>query len=299
MIKYTLPVKITGHSNLVSHILLEKNRRPDLSLLNNSKTLGLTKTASKIVKVAPKENDFLYVRVRAVSAGNVIEHDNGYAELIPMDELMENLDKYGTKIRGANDNGDFFSYEELKKSYKTFIGKSAFVDHKNENVEEARGIILDAVWNDRGKFVELLIAVDKKAFPELCRGIEMGYITDVSMGCRCERSICSICGNEAVTEDDFCEHILTHKGRMLDNKPVFEDNRGVEFFEISFVSQGADKQAKILEKVASKANLPKINRLSTTSHLEQALLKVANEKNKRNNQSINSLKEQLKNLPWS
>lgn len=299
MIKYTLPVKITGHSNLVSHILLEKNRRPDLSLLNNSKTLGLTKTASKIVKVAPKENDFLYVRVRAVSAGNVIEHDNGYAELIPMDELMENLDKYGTKIRGANDNGDFFSYEELKKSYKTFIGKSAFVDHKNENVEEARGIILDAVWNDRGKFVELLIAVDKKAFPELCRGIEMGYITDVSMGCRCERSICSICGNEAVTEDDFCEHILTHKGRMLDNKPVFEDNRGVEFFEISFVSQGADKQAKILEKVASKANLPKINKLSTTSHLEQALLKVANEKNKRNNQSINSLKEQLKNLPWS
>lgn len=299
MIKYTLPVKITGHSNLVSHILLEKNRRPDLSLLNNSKTLGLTKTASKIVKVAPKEDDFLYVRVRAVSAGNVIEHDNGYAELIPMDELMENLDKYGTKIRGANDNGDFFSYEELKKSYKTFIGKSAFVDHKNENVEEARGIILDAVWNDRGKFVELLIAVDKKAFPELCRGIEMGYITDVSMGCRCEKSICSICGNEAITEDDFCEHILTHKGRMLDNKPVFEDNRGIEFFEISFVSQGADKQAKILEKVASKANLPKINRLSTTSPLEQALLKVANEKNKRNNQSVNSLKEQLKNLPWS
>lgn len=298
MIKYTLPVKIAGYSDSVSKVSLEPNKRPDLSVLNRSNTLSMVKTASKVVKIAPKEDDFLYVRVRAVSAGNVIEHDNGYAELVPMEILMENLDKYGKKIRGANDNGDFFAYDELKRTYKSFIGKSAFVDHKNDNVEEARGIILDAIWNERGKFVELLIAVDKKAFPELCRGIEMGYITDVSMGCRCGKSICSVCGNEAVTEEDFCNHILTGKGREIDNKPVFEDNRDIEFFEISFVSQGADKQAKILEKVASKG-APRIAKMNSANPIESTLLKIASEKNKRMGVEFKSFKDQLNNLPWS
>lgn len=299
MIKYTFPVKIAGHGNTASSVSLEKNRRPDLSLLNKSNTLGMVKTAAKVVKIAPQEADFLYVRVRAVSAGNVIEHNNGYAELVGMEELMDNLDKYASKIRGANDNGDFFSYDELKRTYKTFIGKAAFVDHQNENVEEARGIILDAIWNERGKFVELLIAVDKKAFPELCRGVEMGYITDVSMGCRCEKSVCSICQNEAITEEDFCDHILSSKGRTIDNKPVFEDNLGIEFFEISFVSQGADKQAKILEKVASKS-VSGIDRIAkNTSPVETVLLKIASEKNKRNDSTMKSLTDKLNNLPWS
>lgn len=298
MIKYTLPVKIAGYSDSASKVSLEPNRKPNLSILSNSNTLSMVKTASKVVRIAPKEDDFLYVRVRAVSAGNVIEHDNGYAELVDMNVLMENLPKYSKLIRGANDNGDFFSYDELKRTYKTFIGKAAFVDHQNENVEEARGIIVDAAWNERGKFVELLIAIDKKAFPELCRGVEMGYITDVSMGCRCGKSICSVCQNEAVTEEDFCDHIISAKGREVDNKPVFEDNRDIEFFEISFVSQGADRQAKILEKVASKG-APKVNKFSTSNPYDSALLKIANEKNSRSKVELKSLKDQLNNLPWS
>jgi hypothetical protein len=255
MIKYSRPTKIIQYSNSVDNIYLEPNRKPNLSILSKSKTLdfgSMIKTASKVVNIAPKEDDFLYVRVRAVSAGNVIEQPDGSAEVIPAEEFLKNLSMYSNKCRGHNDNGDLFTYEELKRTYRTFIGKSAFVDHKNENVENARGIILDAVWNERCKFVELLIAVDKKAFPDLCRGVEMGYITDVSMGCRCGTSICSICGNKANTEDEFCEHILNYKGGKFNNLPVFEDNRDIEFFEISFVSQGADKQAKILEKVASK-----------------------------------------------
>ena len=46
----------------------------------------ITKTA-KVIKIAPKESDFLYVRNRAVSAGNVIDHGNEAAELIPIDEF--------------------------------------------------------------------------------------------------------------------------------------------------------------------------------------------------------------------
>ena len=146
-------------------------------VLKNSNTLkvGMVKTA-KVVPVALKEDDFLYIRDRAISAGNVIPQKDGSAISVPIDEYYRDFEKYSKICRNANQNGDFFSEEELKKTYKSFIGKSVFVDHDNENVEKARGIIIDAVWNDRGKFVELLKAVDKKAYPELARGIEKGLI---------------------------------------------------------------------------------------------------------------------------
>ena len=146
-------------------------------VLKNSNTLkvGMVKTA-KVVPVALKEDDFLYIRDRAISAGNVIPQKDGSAISVPIDEYYREFEKYSKICRNANQNGDFFSEEELKKTYKSFIGKSVFVDHDNENVEKARGIIIDAVWNDRGKFVEVLEAIDKKAYPELARGIEKGLI---------------------------------------------------------------------------------------------------------------------------
>lgn len=275
----------------------------DLSPLKGLyKSNSMIKTASKTVKIAPKEDDFLYVRVRAVSAGNVIDHPDGTSEVIEVEQFLNDLKKYAKSARLANDNGDFFSYEELKDKYKTFIGKSAFVDHQNENVENARGIILDAIWNEVGKFVELLIAVDKVGYPELARGIEIGIITDVSMGCRCGSSVCSVCGNEAVTEEDFCDHIRNYKGSSYQGTPVFEDNRDIEFFEISFVTTGADKQAKILEKVASKSGLNGVTKVSQSFLSVDSLTKVASEKNQRYNVSKKTdttFKDMLNNLPWT
>ena len=282
-----------------NNLTIVSNTKPNLEILKQSATLKVVpniKTA-KTITVAPKEDDFLYVRNRAVSAGNVIENPDGSATSVPIDEFYKNYERYSKICRGANDNGDFFSEEELKKSYKSFIGKAAFVDHDNENVEKARGIIVDAVWNDRGKFVELLKAVDKKAYPELARGIELGYITDTSMGCRCGKSICSICGNEAILEEDFCDHILYYKGSTYNGLPVFEDNRDVEFFEDSFVTQGADPQAKILEKVASR-NTNVIQRISTTPKTNYS--NITNETNQRTrNGRIDSLKNKLNNIDWS
>lgn len=272
-----------------------------LAKLQPSSNKGMVKTASKVVKIAPKEDDFLYVRVRAVSAGNVVDRPDGTAELIAIDDFYKELKKHSKNARLANDNGDFFSYEELKKTYKTFVGKSAFVDHQNENVENARGIILDAIWNEKGKFVELLIAVDKVGYPELARGIEIGIITDVSMGCRCGTSICSVCGNEAKTEEDFCDHVKYYKGSSFQGTPVFEDNRDIEFFEISFVTTGADKTAKILERVASKKSKSGFNPIVTQDNLTaSSLTKVASETKKSFDvNKVNTFKDLLKNLPWT
>jgi vacuolar-type H+-ATPase subunit E/Vma4 len=302
LIKTNTTFRIEEYYEHKDQITVLSNIKPDFDILRDSKTLEVVprvKTA-KVVKIAPKEGDFLYVRNRAVSAGNVIDKKDGHAELIPIDEFYKFFEKYAKVMRGPNDNGDFFSHEELIKKYKTFIGKSCFVDHDNENVEKARGIILDAVYNDKGKFVELLKAVDKKAYPELARGIELGYITDTSMGCRCGHSLCSVCGNKAITEQDFCEHIANYKGSTYNGLPVFEDNRDIEFFEDSFVTTGADKFAKILEKVANAQKQKQIVIAQPNDVQNEVMKKIAFETNQRSLEGrVNALADKLKNLPWS
>ena len=292
-----------------NHLTIITNVKPNFNILKqcgslmvNKETKSLMKTA-KLVTVAPKSGDFLYIRNRAVSAGNVIDKEDGYAELIPIDNFYQNFEKFGLACRGANDNGDFFSHEELEKRYKTFIGKATFVDHDNENVEKARGIILDAVYNPRGKYVELLKAVDKKAYPELARAIEMSYVNSTSMGCRCGYSICSICHNESHTEDDFCDHIRNYKGSTYNGLPVFEDNRDVEFFEDSFVTIGADPSAKILEKVASLHKGRQSHAMLHSRHSNQhnsLYNKIKNETNQRTyDGQVKSIFDQLNDLPWT
>lgn len=275
-------------------IVFFTNKKPDFNILRESKTLEikypLAKTA-KVIKVAPKEDDFLYVRNRAISAGNVIENQDGTTTIIPMDDLYKEFERYANVCRGANSNGDFFSDIELKNHYKTFIGKPTFVDHDNENIENARGVIIDAIYNEKGNFVELLKAVDKKAYPELANGILRHYITDTSMGCRCGYSICSICGNKAVSEDDFCEHIINYKASTFNGLPVWEDNRDIEFFEDSFVTQGADPNAKIMEKVASRG----YSRIHTHKVNRYDYITNENNQRKRNNR-IQKTQDNLKDI---
>lgn len=307
LIKFNTGFKIDDYYTDHNEITFISNKKPNFDMLRNSKTLELNKETTemiktaKIIKIAPKEEDFIYVRNRAVSAGNVIDKGNGFAELIPIDDVYSDFPKWANKLRGANDNGDFFSHEELLKHYKTFIGKSAFVDHDNENVEKARGIILDAIYNEKGKYVELLKAVDKKAYPELARGITLGYITDTSMGCSCGYSICSICGNKATDEDDFCDHILNYKGVTYNGLPVWEDNRDVDFFEDSFVTVGADTNAKILERVASRQSTAnKITRINKNKNNNKLMIKIANELNQRARSGrIKSFINELDDLPWT
>ena len=118
------------------------------------------------------------------------------------------------------------------------------------------------------------------------------------MGCRCGHSICSICGNKAVSEDDFCDHILYYKASTFNGLPVFEDNRDIEFFEDSFVTQGADPQAKVLERVANRSNAIGICKHSNTCKRDYN--NIINENNQRSAYGrIEKFTDQLKNIPWT
>jgi len=201
-----------------------------------------------------------------------------------------------------NDNGDMFQWGSLENPdlpelmrfepglgrfvYQTFIGRGNFKNHKNDDVSLAVGINLDVAPNHEGRFIENLLAVDSKKDPDLVRSIDKGYINAVSMGARVAYSICSVCQHVAHNEEEYCDHIRHNKGgRIYVNggfKDVYEDNRGTNFIELSWVTVPADRDALLLEKVANHYQENAIEAVATLISLygeEQTKLILAQIKN--------------------
>jgi len=114
--------------------------------------------AESLKPVAEVGDDYIYVVARAISA---------YEEW------------------GPNDNGDAFEWDELLKSYQTFVKGGVYLDHDNDDPSKAIGIILDAYPNFEEKCVDVLMAISRKKAPKVAKQIEDGVLTDVSMGVMC------------------------------------------------------------------------------------------------------------------
>lgn len=191
---------------------------------------------------------------------------------------------------GPNANGDAFPNDELKTRYMTFVGCRLSVDHQDDIIV---GMVLDSMYvppkfrreGDKeifvdGGYIENVLALDKKMvqssrFPRLIEWVEEGKITDTSMGMWAGKTVCSICGNEATTEEELCEHVIPSngfKGSMVktssgEEKLCYESCYDITFFEDSIIvprslgglagGEGADTDAKILEKLARKFPLKK------------------------------------------
>jgi len=201
--------------------------------------------ATSIQRVAPYNPDFAFYRVIGVHGDS--ENTNG------------DMFRWGN-MRNPDDPEILRVADKAtgRRVYQSFVGKGNYKDHQNDAVVKAVGILLDAEPNHKVKGIEIIAAVDKKKDAMLVRGIDNGYITDVSMGCRVAHSICSVCANVARNEGEYCAHVKNWKGQfysgpetMWKNAKVFEDNRGVEFIELSWVTVGADQAAKHLEKIAA------------------------------------------------
>lgn len=155
-----------------------------------------------------------------------------------------------------NQNFDAWPSEELKKSYKTFIGKPVFVNHANEDPELARGRVAAARYVEAGddKYIETIMEIDAERFSKLAKELIDGGLDSVSMGVEAGITICSYCGNKAVNEPDFCDHVLHHKGEYLPRKTasgeiedvlVYEKCGNLHFFELSYVFDPADETAVV------------------------------------------------------
>jgi 8-oxo-dGTP pyrophosphatase MutT (NUDIX family) len=163
----------------------------------------------------------------------------------------------------TNDNYDDFPASEIKKAYKTFIGKPVFVNHHNDDHRRARGVIIDAAIHEDTNpdgtpdtWVEGLMMVDAIRFPILAKAILAGHIDRTSMGTDVAYSVCTACGNKAYTPIDYCAHIPKMKGQRIYRTTasgqkvgvlVAETCYGLKFFENSLlVEDPADPTAFVL-----------------------------------------------------
>lgn len=202
--------------------------------------------------ISRNPDDYLLVPARAVSADRFNANRDGFAE----DELLR------------------FDPELGRRVYQSFDLKPHFVNHQSSNMSVARGCVLDvhynnlnpaddivkhAVYNDCAKdvntdnFVELLIAVDMTKDPTLAQGYKSGAVKEFSMGADVTSTVCSVCGNEAFSEFQFCPCVkskFSGKQHRLPDGRVVEAGewcKGTKYAEISAVDDPADKSAAIQE----------------------------------------------------
>lgn len=169
----------------------------------------------------------------------------------------------------VNANLDSWPVDELRKSYKSFIGRGVFVEHQNWDPSRSRGVILDAIYRESktasgipDAAVYLLLEVDAQQYPKLANAVLTNKITGVSMGADVSHTVCSSCGNSATDPSGYCEHIPGMKGLIVSSIKngrkieglVHEICYGHNFFEISFVFDPADESAWISDKRLYSSN---------------------------------------------
>jgi hypothetical protein len=219
------------------------------------------KFATQLKRIAPKAEDFLYFSAVMMTAAEAAAlNSDGTTKLTKEGKPVEV--RWEVSPNGSwkwltnepsiqaykNHNGDIFAESELLKAYKKWVGKPLCVDHKSDQVDAIRGIILDTYYDRLNKRVIALCALDKISYPELARGVASGYKTCVSMGTRVGKAICYDCGQVATAEREFCQH-------MRAKSSYGEINVDLDPIELSIVVNGADPQAKIRTILAAANNL--------------------------------------------
>ncbi len=185
-----------------------------------------------------RDEKLLWVRARAIDADTVNANGDYFAkaELLKEVDIIQ-ADKDGKKVKTK------------APAYKTFEGVPIYANHKNDDVLEAKGMVVHAEWDDDEDCVYTVFYVDESAYPDIARGIRVGYMHDVSMGCQVESGECSECGNIAIDTKDYCEHLKKYKGKInpKSGKKVYEKNMGLKFIELSVVGDGAFPTCEIEE----------------------------------------------------
>lgn len=215
-----------------------------------AKPQGLSARASQNT-IALKENYF-YTRVWAVSS----------------------MEKWG-----LNCNADGFTDDELRKAYKSFHHTDddpcwVCLNHKADEEKDSIGENQSPIYTPEG-YVEVIMGIDRaraaKLRPGLEEDIKAGRVTDTSMGCVADYSVCTACGNVAHDAVDYCDHLKLDKmgrkamkGKVVAvvnpitgasfNVMVGELYFGVNFVENSIIDggEGADLNAKIFEIAAAR-----------------------------------------------
>lgn len=165
---------------------------------------------------------------------------------------------------GQNVNADRFYEGALKHDgpdygYKTFLtNANYFTHHVNKDPALAKGNVLETVWNDKAKRVELVVGINPALDPDAASMLDNGEALCFSMGARLPFDVCTACGNKARTRAEYCDHLKYQLGQIdpVTGILVGAINPTPKFFDISRVLIPADKTAYMWEKIAHTASNP-------------------------------------------
>jgi hypothetical protein len=159
---------------------------------------------------------------------------------------------------GSNVNGDYFpevalSHKGADYGYETFMHYAyPFKHHVNKDPARAYGekVTLSA-YDPHMHRVLLIVRVDDSKCHDILGDLANGRYWDVSMGCKVPWDECSICKNRARNRAEYCPHLRYQMNKILsDGRRVYAYNWLPKFFDISFVTIGAEKASHVLKKVA-------------------------------------------------
>ena len=198
---------------------------PSVQLIHNSKSVKVASEASEWATSVKPESGSTFILVLAMGA---------------------------SEYYGPNRNGDAFRESELKKKYKTFeTNAHVFRSHVNKDPAKSMGSVVKAFYNDEMHRVELILKLSDSKCPDIVDKIRQGENVAVSMGCKIEYDVCTICGNKAPSRKEYCEHLTNDLNEIYpDGRIVAADNPDPNFFDISVVYKPADKTGYMLKKVA-------------------------------------------------
>jgi hypothetical protein len=166
---------------------------------------------------------------------------------------------------GSNRNGDYFPEGGLKHAgedygFRTFLTGHNFIHHENKDPLKSVGTVKCAHYNTKMHRVELLLDTDlaklAKADPEIYEKVANGDPVDVSMGSKCDFDVCSICSHRAATRQEYCAHLKTAMNQITDiGQKAYAYTPHPRFFDISYVTKGADVTAKALHYLDKQASV--------------------------------------------
>lgn len=124
----------------------------------------------------------------------------------------------------VNANGNAWSNQVLRQSFRTFIGKPNFYEHFQIQGFQ-KGVILDAVLRpvtyvgSDGQtadvyYVDILVGTNRK-HKDIVQRILKGQLTTLSMGATCQYVQCSYCGKVFKDDQEQCQHLKNYIGSFL------------------------------------------------------------------------------------
>ena len=155
---------------------------------------------------------------------------------------------------------EVFPRSTLVKLANLFVGKTVVKDHEHKSDNQiARIYSTELVENDLARmtktgevFTQLIakcymVKTSKNA--DLIAEIQAGIRKEVSLGCRVDKAICSICGTDNVKT--YCDHF---PGRRYNNNQLcyFSLENASDAYELSFVAVPAQAHAGTVKSYGKK-----------------------------------------------